>query len=177
MTRFALLTFAMFTSACAADVDASLDAPSDDFRASVEDVDLDTERSSSAQARIAATILGEYGPIAAEYGCDVVSVVFGSKSNNAGPIHGAMMSEAGRTQAKFKANVRSVGNQDPVIVGRTGKGSVEGSEYVFKGLVDGPVVEATMIALDDEGSDFELFGELNTGGRSLTLRGIVADCN
>ena len=176
MTRFALLTFAMFTSACAADVDATSDATSDDFRASVEEVELDTERSTSSQARIASKILAEYGPIAAEYGCDVVSAVFGTKTSNSGPINGAMISESGRTQAKFKATVKSVGNQDPVIVGRTGKGSIEGSEYVFKGMVDGPVVEAEMIALDD-GSDLEMFGELHTGGRALTLRGIVADCN
>ena len=176
MTRFALLTFAMFTSACAADVDASLETSSDDFRASVEEVELDSERGTAAQARIAGRILSHYGPIAAEYGCDVVSVVFGTKSNNSGPIQGVMMAETGRTQARFQATTRFVGNEPPVIAGHTAKGSIEGSQYVFKGLIDGPVVEADMIALDD-GTDFQLFGELNTAGRAISLQGIVADCN
>ena len=175
MTRFALTFIALFASACAADTDASMEDTQDNFRASLEEGDMSTDRNGARGARIVDAIMNEYGQLASSYGCSVESVVYGVVSTKAPLVKGYVLDLKGRTDSTFRAALRFGQNQAGSIYGATKSRDKANGDYFFKGLVDGQAIEATMISTG-EGADLELFADLNTRGSRAVMKGVIVDC-
>ena len=175
MTRFALTFIALFASACAAETDASMDEAQDNFRASFEEGDIDAEKNGSRGLRIVDAIMSDYGQLASSYGCEVESVVYGFVSSSRPTLKGYALDDRGRVESTFRAALRYGQNGTGTIYGATKSRSEEGADLVFKGLIDGPVVEATMVSMGD-GNDFELFADISTTGSRAVMKGVIVDC-
>ena len=176
MTRFALTFIALFASACAAETDTSMDDTQENFRASLEDSDMSTERNGPRGKRIVDAIMAEYGQLASSYGCTVESVVYGAVSNTAPLVKGYVLDGKGRADATFRAALRFGQDQTGSVYGATKSRDKAQGDYFFKGLVDGSIIEATMVSTDD-GADLELFADLSTQGSRAVMKGVVVDCD
>ena len=179
MTRFALLTFALFTSACAAEGDTNFDDSTDEYRASMEDIDANGDRSANLNERIVRSTVHRYSSLMEKYGCQVQSVVYGAWSTKTDGFRGQILTLQGESVARVTGTVRKGTNGLGLIAGKTTSGlSVSGEyygEYVFKGLVDGSNIEADFHALEN-GSDYEFFADSKLKGRFNHVRGVLAVC-
>jgi len=175
MTRIALTLFALFASACATESDVAMDDASEELRATMEDIGMDEEQTAKT-GRLAEAILTEYGELADQYGCDIVSIVYGAVNTRRPALSGLLMDTRGKRTGMFKGAIRSGLDNTISIVGATTKGTIEGSQYVFRGIVDGGVIEANFVSLGDS-PDYEMFADLSTRGSRAYMKGVVADCN
>jgi hypothetical protein len=179
MTRFTLLAFAMFTSACATDIDANLEGTTDEFRASLEDTDASTERSSiKRNQRMVRAVMSQYGPLAEQYNCDVISVVVGSWADRSRAIRAELLNTRGHRDALLKASMRTTNQHGGMILGETFKSRLNGSEYQLRGMFDGNAIEADFLAESVQGgeADYQMFADWAPKGSGGTLKGVIANC-
>ena len=175
MNRFSLIFIALFASACASDADVSLDTDEENFRAALEDGDMSEARGSSRAARIANAIINEYGQTAARYGCEIESVVYGFMSSRTPTVKGYVLSSDGMIESTFRSALRLEQSGSGYIYGATKSHEGESGDYFIEGLVDGNVIEASLIS-SGANDDLALFAELSTRGSRTIVKGIVVDC-
>ena len=179
MTRFALLTFALFTSACAAEGDMNFDDSTDEYRASMEDIDANGDRTANLNQRIVRSTVHEYSKLMDEYGCQIQSVVYGAWSTKTQSFRGQVIALQGESVARVGGVIREGIKGMGLIAGKsTPSQAVAGEyfgEYVFKGLMDGQTIEADFHALEN-GPDYEMFAHWKTKGRFNHVRGVLARC-
>ncbi len=176
MNRIALTFIALLASACATEADMTVDVEQDDVRAALEDGDFSTDRSSSRAARIAAAITAEYGQTAAAYGCTIESVVYGFMSSRTPTVKGYVLSTEGAIDGSFRSALRFDQNGAGSVYGATKSRAGESGDYLIEGLVDGSIIEASMIS-SAEGNDLALFGDISTRGSRALMKGVVVSCN
>jgi hypothetical protein len=179
MTRFALLAFALFTSACATDMDANLEDTTDGLRASLEDVDVETERASRADQRLVRSILSDYAPQAERYGCEIISVVAGVWTERTSPITGKLFDTRGNKVAILNASMQESTRTSGVINGNTHKSRLHGTDYLLQGEFDGEFIEADFLAQSNDLTipDYLVFADWSRRGTGGTLQGVVVDCD
>jgi len=180
MTRFALFAFALFTSACAADVDANLEDSSDELRASIEGIDTDTERVSrdDRNQRVVRALVKEYGPLAKRYDCDIAGVLTASWRDRSAPIKARVMDTNGAPAADLVVKMRSTGNGEGVIYGKTVKSRLNNSDYNLRGMFEGHAIDADMVpsAASANAQNLQVFGDWTPRGSGGFMKGIVAEC-
>ena len=181
MTRFSLLAFALFTSACATDVDGNTEDATDGMRASIEDIGIEGDRKATrGNLRTRDRVMSEYGPLAAQYNCDVIGVVSGHWTRSKRSISAQMIDLKGRLVSKIDASIMSRSRGQEVVVGETFKSTLHGSEYQLRGIADGYVIEADFLSESDRSGeeDYQFFADWTPKGRTGgTLKGVVVDCD
>ena len=179
MTRFALLAFALFTSACAVDVDANIEDANDELRASLEDVGTDTERSSTLRnQRLARRVMHEYSPLAAKYDCKIVNVVAASWTDRSMRMKGDILTPRGKPVGQLTASMRRISKTAGTFTGQTRSGLKKGADYNMKGQFAGQAIEADMMVAsnDNAAQDLEVLADWNRKGNGGTMQGVVVDC-
>ena len=181
MTRFALIAIALFTSACAADVNGDVEEANDDFRAAMEDIELDEEtaRSAGPRDRVLSMVMTEYGPLAKEYGCDIAGVVVGTFSSRGAPVRGYMLNLDAERIALFQADMQWDGARSGSIHVNTVKSRLNDSEYVIDGIFDRNAIEADFMAQSNEPGvpDYHFIADWSRRGAGGLVKGVVANCN
>ena len=179
MTRFTLLAFALFASACATDIDTNTEDTTDGFRSSLEDIDTDTERRATRQdQQLVREVLNEYGPLARQYDCEIVAVV-SAKWKNMNRIKGAVLDVKGNRLAVLNASMRERSRNAGAIIGSTQKSRLNDTEYQMRGLFDRTVIEADFTAVTENGNaeGFDLFADWSRKGARGMMKGVIADCS
>ena len=180
MTRFALIAFALFTSACATDVQTNVEDTSDDIRASIEDLDMGDEeaRSSSRSRKVVAAVLNEYGPLAKEYGCDIVGVVAASFRTRGAPIRGYIFDLKGSPLSLVEATMQWTNSLSGGFYGHTIRSKMHGTEYFIDGIFDRSAIEADFVPQDNDPSipAYEFVADWSRRGDGGTLQGVIVDC-
>ena len=182
MTRFVLIAFALFTSACAADVDANVEDSSEELRASIEDIVTNTERMTAADRnqRIVRTIVREYGPLAKRYNCDITGVLLGFWRERGGTIKGSVLDTRGATTSKLAAQMRSTNDGEGLIYGKTLQSRLNEDNYELHGLYDGRAIDAELVSSHvspNENEDaLQVFADWTPRGTGGFMKGIVAEC-
>ena len=182
MTRFALLTFALFTSACAAEGEMNFDDATDEYRASLDDIDANSDRSTDRYQSLVHSTVQSYGKLMKKYGCSVEAVVYGAWSSKTRALRGQVLSLQGQPVSHLRGTIRKGHEGLGLIAGvtKSAQDTVMGdnfhSSHVFKGLVDGSTIEADFYSVGN-GADYELFADWTTKGPNKHVRGVLANCD
>ena len=180
MTRFAIIAFALFTSACATDIDANIET-TDDLRAAIEDIEMEEEQTGKVRSSpgVAQAIMQEYGPLAKQFDCDIVAVIAGFSPRSDAPLRGYLMDRGGKHQGLALAAIRWTSRTAGVLTGTTVKSTLNGFDYDIEGMVDTTVIEADFLARGNGkgATDYLLFGDWKKINRGGLLKGVIVSCN
>lgn len=181
MTRFALFTVALFASACAADMDTNIDETSDELRASIEDIETETDRwtASERNKRIVRAIVQEYGPIAKRYECAIVGVLTGAWTDRSAKIKGTVLDRNAESAATFFAQMRPTEGGEGVFYGQTIKSRLNSNKYTIRGLFDGHAIDADMVPAGQARGDerLQILADWTPRGSGGFVKGVVTDCD
>ena len=90
-------------------------------------------------------------------------------------MKGYVIDKRGRNEATFRSALRFGQDSSGTIYGAIKSRAGENGDYIFKGLIDGPVIEADVVSMGD-GDDFQLFAGLTTRGTRAVMKGVIVDC-
>ena len=186
MTRFALIPFAIFATACAdsADIDQSIDEVDAEVRELIEEYDASTERTnpSSKLGQLVVQLASHrFAQTLDNAGCNMVGAGFGVwGADNSRDFRGAMFHNSTQLMDRMHGEVAFEGNRHGIILGESYRTTSSKSALLFDADWKGGKVVGDLYSAkrSTHTTDLTVFGSMHrtdwTKGHFLVA---LAQCN